>query len=132
MASKITVDVDFNFAKLQGRLAGSVMLAQAWLDNEVLKDSAPFVPRLTGELEQSGPRGTKVGSGEVVYNSPYARYQYYGKVMIGPAPKQLTDRDLVYSRQSHPKAGAFWFERSKAINKKKWVKGVKMLGGGGL
>lgn len=129
--ARSAVEVDFNAVKVNARLTGARKVAQAWLDNEVLKDSAPFVPRLAGELEQSGERGTKIGSGEVVYNSPYARYQYYGKVMIGPAPKQVTDIDLQYSKQAHPAAGHFWFETSKAINKKKWVKGVKLLGGGG-
>jgi len=129
--AKPAVEVDFNAVKVNARLTGARKRAQAWLDNEVLKDSAPYVPRLTGELEQSGPRGTKIGSGEVVYNSPYARYQYYGKVMVGKAPKTVTDTDLEYSNQSHPAAGHFWFEMAKAINKKKWVKGVKLLGGGG-
>ena len=129
--AKSAIEVDFNAVKVNARLTGARKKAQIWLDNEVLKDSAPYVPRLAGELEQSGPRGTKAGSGEAIYNSPHARYQYYGKVMIGPAPKQVTDTDLVYSTQSHPAAGHFWFERSKAINKRKWVKGVKLLGGGG-
>lgn len=129
--AKSLVEVDFNSAKVNARLTGTRHKAQTWLDNEVLKDSAPYVPRLTGELEQSGARGTKIGSGEVIYNSPYARYPYYGKVMIGPAPKQVTDTDLVYSTQSHPAAGSFWFERAKAICKRKWVRGVKLLGGGG-
>lgn len=130
MGRKAEVEVDFNVAKVNARLTGNRKRAQIWLDNEVLKDSTPYVPRLAGELEQSGPRGTKAGSGEVIYNSPYARYQYYGKVMVGPAPKQVTDTDLVYSTQSHSAAGAFWFERAKAACKKKWIRGVKLLGGG--
>ena len=129
--TKQAVEIDFNSAKINARLSGSRKLAQMFLDNEVLKDSAPYVPRLTGELEQSGTRGTKIGSGEVVYNSPYARYQYYGKVMVGKAPKTLTDTDLQYSNQSHSGGGRFWFETAKAINKGKWIRGVKKLGGGG-
>jgi len=131
MAKRAAVEVDFNTVKVNSRLTGARKRAQIWLDNEVLKDSTPFIPRLSGSLEQSGPHGTKAGSGEVIYNSPYARYQYYGKVMIGPAPKQVTDIDLVYSTQSHPAAGSFWFEKAKAICKKKWIRGVKLLGGGG-
>lgn len=129
--TKPIVEVDFNAAKVNARLTGNRKLAQMWLDNEVLKDSAPFVPRLTGALEQSGPRGTKIGSGEVLYQSPYARYQYYGKVMVGRAPKTVTNKDLQYSPQSHPLAGSFWFEQAKVFNKKKWIRGAKKLGGGG-
>ena len=104
--AKQAIEVDFNSVKVNVRLSGARHKAQMFLDNEVLKDSAPYVPRLAGELEQSGQRGTKVGSGEVVYNSPYARYQYYGKVMIGKAPKTVTDTDLQYSSQSHPARGS--------------------------
>lgn len=59
----------------------------------------------------------------IVYESPYARYQYYGKLMVmdngkgayySPTygfwsepgkPKHLTDRDLVYHT---PGTGPFW------------------------
>lgn len=129
--AKPLVQIGFNAVKVNARLASAHQQAQRWIDNEVLKDSAPYVPRLAGELEQSGIRGTKIGSGEVVYNSPYARYQYYGKVMVGKAPKTVTDTDLQYSGQSHPQAGHFWFETAKAVNKGKWIRGVKRLGGGG-
>lgn len=129
--AKPIVEVDFNKAKVHSRLLRANKMAQIWLDNEVLKDSAPYIPRLTGALEQSGPAGTKIGSGEVIYNSVYARYQYYGKVMVGKAPKTVTNKDLQYSKQAHPAAGRMWFETSKAANTRKWIRGVKLLGGGG-
>lgn len=142
------VKVDFNPHKVKGRLTGSARRAQAWLDNTVVKDSTPYVPRLTGALERSGIAGTKIGSGLVEWNSPYARYQYYGKVMVDPAigaagfltedgwfsrrgaSKVLTGRDLQYSKQSHPKACRLWFEAAKSQNKAKWLRGAKKIGGG--
>lgn len=142
------VKVDFNPLKVKTRLSAANRRAQAWLDNEVLKDSTPYVPRITGELERSGISGTKIGSGQVVWNSPYARYQYYGKVMVDPKTgaagfmtkdgwrsragvgKVLTNRDLQYSKQSHPKATRLWFESAKAVNKSKWIRGAKKIGGG--
>ena len=48
---------------------------------------------------------------EIVVNAPYARYQYYGKVMEGPAPKAVTDRDLKYDKTKNPLAGPFWDRR---------------------
>jgi hypothetical protein len=149
MASNITAKITFNPAATAARLTAANKTAQRWLDSEVLKDCTPYVPRLTGALEQSGIFGTVIGSGEIVYNSPYARYQYYGKVMVDPetgaagfltsdgwfsrpgVAKMLTSRDLTYSTQSHPKATRMWFEVAKSINKPKWLAGVKMLGGGG-
>jgi len=45
---------------------------------------------------------------------PYAAYQYYGKVMVGPPPKRVTDKDLQYTKtEKNPLAGPFW-ERPRA------------------
>lgn len=104
--------------------------AQAWLDNEVLKDSNKFSPILTGTLRKSGMLGTTLGSGVVQWIAPYARYQYYGKVMKGPryGPKHRTNKDLRYSENM---AQAFWFEAAKAQNKTRWISGARRLAGGG-
>ena len=106
-----------NQAKIRTRLKAGNRKAQAWLDDKVLKDTAPYVPRVTGELERSGIDGTKIGNGQIIYNKPYARKQYYGQ--------------FKHSKQAHPKATRRWFEVSKAVNRNKWLKGVKKLGGGG-
>lgn len=99
--------------------------SEVWLANEVLKDTDPYVPFLTGSLSQR----SHVDGNTVVYPGPYARYLYYGKVMEGPpqGPKHATDRDLVYTKQHHPQAQSHWFEASKAQNLNKWLKGVKKI-----
>jgi len=114
MKNNITFKV--NEAKIKARLNNGNKKGQAWLDNEVLKDSTPYVPRISGELERSGIDGTVIGSGEVIYNKTYAKEQYYG--------------DFKHSTQSHPRASREWFEVAKAMYKDKWIKGVKQLGGG--
>ncbi len=91
--------------------------AQKWLDNEVLKDCEPYVPMDTGTLARSGQRGTVPGSGEIVYNAPYAAAQYYGR-----ANK---------SRDKHPQATMQWFEKAKAVHKARWISNAKKLAGGG-
>jgi hypothetical protein len=116
MASKITAEVIFNPSATAARLKMANKRAQKWLDAEVLKDCAPYVPRLTGALEHSGIDGTAIGSGEIIYNSPYAKRQYYGY--------------FNHSTQSHPKASREWFEVAKANNKAVWLAGTKKLGGG--
>lgn len=85
---------------------------------------------------RSGALATKLkfvsGPSEITVLGPYARYQYYGKVMVDPVTKAagfqdadgqwksrrgvakvLTDRDLDYSlsRQKNPRAGPFWDKR---------------------
>lgn len=54
---------------------------------------------------------------EITVNGPYARYQYYGKVMVGKPPKQVTDIDLNYDKTKHPNAGPFWDRRMMAAEK---------------
>lgn len=87
--------------------------AQQWLDNEVLKDCDPYVPFRTGNLVRSGQRGTKLGSGLVVYNAQYAARCYYG--------------NMKFNRMKHPKATREWFEKAKAVNRKKWLDGAAKL-----
>lgn len=104
--------------------------AQKYVDSEVLRLSDKYVPLRTGALKQSGYLGTVIGSGRVVYNSPYARYMYYGKVMrdaqgralYGKAPKHVTDEPLTY--HGAPQRGAFWFERMKAAHGHQILKGA--------
>lgn len=64
---------------------------------------------------RSGALSTKLkhikSATEIEVLGPYARYQYYGKVMEGPAPKAVTDRDLKYDKTKNPLAGPFWDRR---------------------
>ena len=94
-----------------GRFDPKYAQAQKWIDNEVLKDSSPYVPMRTGDLMRSGIAGTKLGSGKVNYVMPYAKAMYYG----------LKFR---FSKDKHPQACAQWFEVSKAVHLNDWIKGV--------
>lgn len=92
------------------------------------KDTRPFVPALTGSLMNR----TRVEGNVVIYPGPYARFLYYGKVMVDPdtgspfaqkgAVKVLTDKDLVFNKSVNPQAQAHWFEASKAQNLEKWMR----------
>ena len=102
--------------------------AQHLVATQIAKDTEPFVPSGTGSLSQR----TIVKEDEVIYPGPYARFLYYGKVMVDPetgstfAPKGgtkvLTDRNLVFSKAMHQQAQSFWFEASKAQNLEKWLR----------
>lgn len=115
--------------------------AETAVAQQVLSDTSPFVPMLTGKLDQSA---RTVGN-TVIYPGPYARYLYYGKVMVnaatgkGPSkfigkngneviafPKgsklKATDKDLVIKQKYHHDAQSHWFEASKAQNLDKWLR----------
>ena len=95
---------------------------------QVRKDTSPYVPMLTGSVDKR----TRVEGAEVIYPGPYARYLYFGKLMVDPATgssyapkgttKVLTDKNLVFNTASHAQAQAHWFEASKAENLEKWVR----------
>lgn len=56
---------------------------QRFVDSEVLRRCDPLVPFKSGSLKKSGITGTRLGSGQVRYTAPYARYQYYaGRVSV--------------------------------------------------
>ncbi len=95
---------------------------QRQLDSDVLNYAAEFVPKDTGNLINSGRAGTKIGSGIICYNAPYARMQYYG---ISKNGKKLKYR-------GGGKRGSHWFDRMKATHKYTLLKNAAILAGGGM
>ena len=49
---------------------------QRYIDSEVIRQCEPYVPFDEGTLTRSASLATRIGSGLVIYNTPYARYQY--------------------------------------------------------
>lgn len=112
--------------------------AQTAVAIQAQKDTSPYVPALTGSLDQR----TRVDENRIIYPGPYARYLYYGKLMVDPetgssyAPKGttkvLTDKNLVFNKAMHSQAQDHWFEASKSENMDKWLrvagKAVKRYG----
>jgi hypothetical protein len=109
--------------------------AQKFVDSEVIRRMAPYTPMDKGGLYKSPIIGSKIGSGEIHQNMPYAKYQYYGKVMVSVRTrsawaksgekKVLTNVDLVYSKMRHPKAGKMWFEVMKTNDKDDIQRGMR-------
>ena len=121
---KFSVKAD-GFDALQENLAQACTKAEHIVATQVRKDTSPYVPFLTGSLDQR----TMVDGNAIIYPGPYARFLYYGKVMrdaqgrafYGSAPKHTTDEDLHY--HGEPQRGKLWFERMKAAHKKSILKG---------
>lgn len=104
---------------------------------QMAKDTEPYVPALTksmaNRVHPDHPRLTdsvQVNDDTIIYPGPYARFLYYGKLMIDPktgsswatkgATKVVTGKDLNISQTVHGKAQSHWFEASKAQNLEKW------------
>ncbi len=110
---------------------------QKFIDSECIRLMAQYTPMQNGMLQKSVTLGTRIGSGIIFYNSPYARYQYYGKLMVSSVTgsawarsgetKVLTGKDLIYSRRQHPNAQKRWFETMKTNHKKQILRGAAAL-----
>ncbi len=92
---------------------GEVRLAMA---QEALERCGSLVPFDTGILKQSGHIEN---NGElIVWSTPYAKYQYYGMLMVDPetkkswsrpdVTKELTDKPLTY----HGQGESHWFDKA--------------------
>ena len=79
---------------------------QMFVTNTVNRRITRYMPFRSGALSTKLKHIKSATEIEVL--GPYARYQYYGKVMEGPAPKAVTDRDLKYDKTKNPLAGPFW------------------------
>lgn len=115
---KLSMRLKMDQMVVQARLSKNVKKTQLWLDNEVAKDTEPYVPYRKGVTTKSVYPSKNAGKGQLEYNTPYARYLYRGLKMV-------------FNKGTHPKASAQWFEKSKAANKKKWVDGAQKIMKGG-
>lgn len=100
--------VEFDTRKCANRLRDRIDGVQEKLDWQVLKDSNFYCPKDTGELEASSVRSTDFGSGELIWDTPYAKAQYYG----------LQNK----SRDSNPNAVYKWFEAAKSTKLQEWLR----------
>lgn len=113
---------------LASKLAKAASKTEHVLAVQVRKDTSPYVPALTGDLD----RRTRVDGPLVIYPGPQSRMLYSGKLMVDPATgssyapkggtKVITDKDLVFNKAMHSQAQSHWFEASKAENLEKWVR----------
>jgi hypothetical protein len=112
---------------------------QKFIDQEVIRLMDPYSPNLSGTMIKTATLGTRIGSGEINQTAPYARYQYYGKLMVSSITgsawshgesKVLTDKDLEHNTSKNALAGPFWFERMKADKKEQILRGAQKVAGG--
>lgn len=95
---------------------------QQFLDKTVVDNLQKYVSLKSSTQMKSIKTATILGSGKVIINVPYARFQAEGKVMVGLQSKRawakkgerkiVTDKELKY--HSDKLRGAHPFERMKA------------------
>ena len=123
---------------------------QQVIDNAVITWCKMYCPFDTGTLSRSPLTATQIGSGQVVYSTPYARYLYYGEVYGPNIPvfedgateptrwfspkgkkKHPTGRQLDFSKSQakNKLAGSYWFERMKADHLQDIIQEAKSYAG---
>lgn len=89
---------------------------QTFIDNEVVRHSDKYVPMQSGTLKKA--IGTVYGSGEVKYDTPYARQNYYEN--RGRGTQGTSNGGL---------RGRMWFERMKAVSLQFILDGARRISG---
>lgn len=122
------IKVDIDLTKFKDKLE----TAQNDLVNQIIADTQDYVPFNQGVLSNSVHANED--NTKIIYGTPYARFQYMGKVMVDNrgstwakknTRKHVINRDLTYSKEHHSKAGEKWYERSKENNLSNWLEVVK-------
>lgn len=97
---------------------------QLFTANEAKRLMDPYVPALNLMLARNVRVYLENGKGVVHYQSPYARYQYYGKVMVSKRPGVMgsaktvkrPEQALNYTTVRHPLATSKWDKAMSAAH----------------
>lgn len=133
---KVDFRWDRSIDSIADRFAGKNV--QLFMANEAKRLMDPYVPAQNLMLSRNVRAYVENGRAVVHYLSPYARYQYYGKVMVSKRPgikgsakmvKQPTT-PLKYSKFRHPLATSKWDKAMMAARKNELVRSVQNHAGG--
>lgn len=150
---QIVADLDINIDEIiNNHGLGDDNRVQSFIDSECIRLMDDYTPDLNSWLKRSIRVNTVIGSGELRQVAPYARYQYYGMLMVDPITgkgcfydprtgrkwsrpgvSKVMDpqgRTLNYNTMRSSKAGSHWFERMKADYKDAIGRGAAAIAGG--
>lgn len=121
ITAKVNIPKGFEKA-LEAQLEEAMKLTMAELRDDVIKaqtmpfDNGDLIKSTHTEVESDG----KKVSGYLISDTPYARFQYYGKLMIDPntgssyakkgVKKIRTDIPLKYQTANNPNANSEWLD----------------------
>lgn len=114
---------------LQDKGLGANGSAQAFHTNNVMQRMVKYMPYLTGATIKIMIAQTNVNNPYITIDVPYAKFLYYGKLMIDlqlnaagflteegwrsrkGVNKVKSERDITYTKTKHPLAGPYWDKR---------------------
>lgn len=104
MSVRVMVETE----KIAPKINRAIKGAQHIIDQQVLKDCNLYIPADTWALRDSSLSASQIGEGRLVWNTPYARRQYYGT-------------GFNFSHDKNPRAQALWYEKAKSVHGNEWV-----------
>lgn len=118
--------------EITGRVTGGNE-GQLFLANEAKRLMDPYVPAKNLILARNVQVYVEGGKGVVHYQSPYARYQFEGKVMVSKRPGvkasekmvRQPEKDLEYTKFRHPLATSHWDQAMMAARKDDLVRAMQ-------
>lgn len=81
---------------------------QRFHTQNVLRRIQKYMPYRTGATIKLTISQTDISKPEIITDTPYAKYLFYGYAMAGRAPKHKTDKPISYTKTKNPKAGPHW------------------------
>lgn len=109
MRMNINVDNLQAMTRLQRNFDQAIVHSLPVISEKVLGDINNYVPRDTGQLVNSSYTASNFDTGELVWNTPYARRLYYGV-------------DMKFSKDVHPLAQAMWDVKAKSVHEREWAR----------
>lgn len=115
---------------------------QKYIDQFILEQSEPYIPHDVGELVASGSRSTQIGSGLIIWDTPYAHYMHEGRLMISPTTGSSwakKDEQKIYAEPSKTlvyhsgdsNRKDHWTDRFLIDKKDELIKNCEKLANGG-
>ena len=115
------VRVQVTGAQLSDMLSGPALdRARYTLANQAMADMDQFVPFKQGDLAGSAHLD---GNDNIVYNTPYAKAQFYGCITNYKTGQRSRVRN--YTVSEHPQAYRRWDLRAKSLYGDDWANKVK-------
>ena len=132
MADGVNIKVDIDHKKIKADFDKRNKQAMRILKSQIVKDTEPYVPMRDRTLRNSVVKSVVDDVSKITYATPYARFLWHGKVMIGirshspfarrNETKTATNRELTFSH-----GGKEWFLNSKKKNLNKWLEVAKKV-----
>lgn len=123
--------ITFNLSNIKSKFDVIDDNVKLFANNSFYRNMEQYVPADTNMLYTN----VTIDKNGIRFKSPYARYLYYGKLMVSPTTgsawakkgekKVLTDRDLIYNKERHSLATSRWGEEAWMAKKDIVAKEVK-------